>query len=177
MSINMICILTRSCKRQATLIVNRRQHPVRQRQQLSNPKSCFIRGVMSLIFSLGSRVTRCPSLGGMFRLLGALKHVLPSEHKFVNIPVFRLKKCYIQQFFYFWRDFLSGSTYYREYRGQEKKLAKTYATRNTKNRARLYLRPRPTAGPKWAAQAVLLAKVYRVQLPSGNTYCLYVKLR
>jgi hypothetical protein len=33
-------------------------------------------------------------LGGMFRLLGPPKHVLPSEHEFVKIPAF-LKKCCI----------------------------------------------------------------------------------
>jgi hypothetical protein len=58
-----------------------------------------------LLKSISSRVTRCPSLGGMFRFLGAPKHVLPSEHKFVKIPVF-LKKCCIKPFFFtFWRDF------------------------------------------------------------------------
>jgi hypothetical protein len=127
----------------------------------------------------------------MFRLLGAPRHVLPSERKFVKIPVF-LKKFCIKSFFVllFGAIFLSDSTYYREYRGQEKKMGKKYASRNTKNpknRARLHFFLRrlpfcpalellrsghPTAGRKWAAQAVLLAKVNRVQLTTGNTYCL-----
>jgi hypothetical protein len=69
----------------------------------------------------------------MFLLSGAPKHVLPSEHKFVNIPVF-LKKCCIKPFFVLLIGviFLSDSTYYREYRGQGKKIDKKYASRNTK---------------------------------------------
>jgi hypothetical protein len=131
----------------------------------------------------------------MFRLFGAPKHVLPSAHKFVKIPVF-LKKCCIKPFFLlFGVIFLRDSTYYREYRGQEKEMGKKYASRNTITQKialdciyalALFVllwsyfgvsSVHPTAGRKWAAQVVLLAKVNQVQLTTGNTYCLYIKLR